>query len=251
MKIVTKPIPTPHNQAKKSEIAKVVIMPGDPLRSKYIAEKFLTDVKLVNNTRNIGGYTGKYKGKKVTVMATGMGQPSLAIYVTELFKFYDVKTIYRVGSCGVTDATGAEVGDVILATSAFSDIQLKPWFKSPEPDEYMKTGWKMYASKASVEAIQKTAAINNVKVIPQHVASNNFFYSDLNLEEKFDATGASVDEMESAVLYFLAKKYNKHAACLLTVSDNMTHHLEMTAQEREQSFDTMIKLALDSIIKEK
>jgi len=238
--------PTPHNAAKKGQIAKRVLMPGDPKRATWIAETFLKDYKLVSDVRGIKCYTGKYKNQTISVMAHGMGIPSIAIYATELYQFYDVKTIYRIGSAGVYKKSKLTVGDVISVSEAWSDIPIENWIgvKYDKKNIFNPT-------KSSLDLIVKTAKENKIDINVRRVASDNFFYNVLSGEAKYKANKTYIYEMESFGLFALAKKYHKHAACLLTVSDVIDGNLAMSAHERQTKFYNMVKLALEAIIKEK
>jgi len=245
-KVVKELTPTPHNAARKGEIAPRVLMPGDPKRATWIAETFLKDYKLVSDVRGIKCYTGTYKGKVVSVMAHGMGIPSICIYATELYKFYDVEIIYRIGSAGVYKASKLTVGDVILANVSWSDTPIGRWMGV----EYDKPQ-VFNATKSCLDLIKKTAKANKIKIFERRVACDNFFYNVLSGDAKYKFTHSYIYEMESFGLYALAKKYNKKAACLLTVSDVIDGDLAMSAHERQTKFYNMVKLALESIIKEK
>ena len=231
---------TPHNEAKKEDIAKTVIMPGDPLRAKYIAENFLKDYKLVNRVRNIYAYTGFYHGKKVTVMASGMGMPSIGIYSYELFKFYDVDTIIRVGSAGAyTDKLN--LYDIVLVNGSYSE------------SSYAKTQngtleHILYGNNDLNKHILEVARNNNLNIHYENIHSSDVFYQEDNhYEELLNKYGCVCVEMESFALFHNAKILGKKAACLLTISDSLVTHEETTSLERENCFNEMIKLALDSI----
>lgn len=235
---------TPHNEAKKGDIAKTVLMPGDPLRAKFIAEHFLENAKLVNNVRGIGGYTGTYKGKPVTVMASGMGMPSIGIYSYELFKEYDVDNIIRVGS------TGAYVGDlklydVILATAAYSESSYAR----------VQCGYEGDTIKPSATLNDKLRKAANALNIPLHegtIHSSDVFYHESSeyLKDVVDNRHCIAVEMESFALFANAKTLGKNAATLLTVSDSFVFPEVTTPEERETSFTNMMKIALDTAIAE-
>ena len=231
---------TPHNEANVGDIAKTVIMPGDPLRAKYIAETYLEDYKLVNSVRNIYAYTGYYNGKEVTVMASGMGMPSMGIYSYELFKFYDVDTIIRVGSAGAY-TKDLNLYDVVLVNGAYSE------------SSYAKvqngcTDNMMYADKNLNFFIKKTAEENNIPITISNIHSSDVFYQeDNNFKELYDKYGCMCVEMESFALFHNANVLNKKAACILTISDSLVTKEETTSEERQKSFSTMIELALKSI----
>lgn len=232
---------TAHIEAKKEQIADTVIMPGDPLRAKFIAEKYLENYTLVNQVRGIYAYTGEYKGKKVTVMASGMGMPSMGIYSYELFKFYDVKNIIRVGSAGAyTDKL--KLYDVVLVDSCYSE------------STYAKTqnGCSdniMHASEELNNQIKNTSVVLNKYITTGIVHSSDVFYKENNnYEELFDKYGCLAVEMESFALFHNAKTLGKNAACILTISDNLVTKEETTSEERQTSFVKMIELALESVV---
>lgn len=231
---------TPHIEANKEDIAKTVLMPGDPLRAKHIAEKFLTDYKLVNTVRNIYAYTGYYKNKLVTVMASGMGMPSIGIYSYELFKFYNVDEIIRVGSAGAyTDKL--KIYDVVLVDGCYSE------------SSYAKTQNGcldniMYSNKELNEKLKESARINSISINFSNVHSSDVFYEENNnFKDLYDSFGCVCVEMESFALFHNANVLNKKAACLLTISDSLVTNEETSSEERQNTFDDMIKIALDSI----
>ena len=232
---------TPHNEANKEDIAKTVLMPGDPLRAKFIAETYLEDYKLVNTVRNCYAYTGYYKGKRVTVMASGMGMPSIGIYSYELFKFYDVDTIIRVGSAGAyTDKLN--LYDVVLVDGAYSD------------SSYAKAqnGEERNILHGNDEVNNHIKEVANNMGIPIHftnIHSSDIFYKENdNFPELYEKYGCAAVEMESFALFHNANVLGKKAACLLTISDNLVTHAETTSEERQNSFNEMIKLALESVV---
>ena len=229
---------TPHNTAKAGEIAKVVLMPGDPLRAKFIAETYLTEVKEFNHVRNMFGYTGMYKGHAISVMGSGMGMPSIGIYSYELFKFYDVNAIIRIGSAG-SFREEVKVFDVVLASQANSKsnyAKLQNGF----------IGETMYPDKALNQSLIETAHALNIPMHVGPILCSDVFYSDVRDPEAYK--DALCVEMESFALFHNAKVLNKKAACLLTISDSLVTHQETTAQERELSFTQMMKIALDGAV---
>lgn len=234
---------TPHIEAKKEEIADTVIMPGDPLRAKMIAENFLEDYKLVNKVRNIFAYTGSYKGKKVTVFASGMGIPSIGIYAFELFKFYDVKRIIRVGTCGSFDKN-IKVLDVILSEKA----QSKTFF--PKLLDNVEVG-ELSSTKSLNEKLIASAKENNIQLkVGRTITSDIFdvYCDDIEaFRSNFDTNGVIGVEMEAYALFYLAKRFNKEASCLMTVVDSLFDKRSLTSEERENSVKDMIKIALDAI----
>ena len=233
-------MPTPHIESKKEEIAKNVLMPGDPLRAKYIAENFLEDYKLINTVRNMYGYTGKYKGKEVTVFASGMGVPSIGIYSYELYKFYNVEKIIRIGTCGVyTDKV--KLFDVILVNNAYSDSSFAK----------VQNGYNdniISASKELNNKIKETGKNNNIDLVEGTIYSSDVFYKENDnyevLRDKYNCLGV---EMESFALFSNAKVLNKEAACLLTVTDHFITKEKASSTDREKSLNKMIELALKSI----
>lgn len=230
---------TAHIEAKKEEIAKIVIMPGDPLRAKFIAENYLDDYKLVNKIRNIYAYTGTFNGKKITVMASGMGMGSIGIYSYELFHFYDVDTIIRIGTCG-SYRENLDLFSLILVDKAVSDSSYALVQNGSKDSE-------ISASKEINEKILKTAKENKLSITLGNVYCSDVFYKEKEIPISSNCLGT---EMESFALFHNAKVLNKTAACILTVSNNFINNRETTAKEREQSFTKMIELALLSSIKE-
>lgn len=234
---------TPHNEANKEDISNIVIMPGDPLRAKYIAENFLTNFKLVNSVRNIYAYTGLYKGKKITIMASGMGMPSMGIYCYELYKFYDVDTIIRIGSCG-TFVPEIKVFDTILVDKSYTEGNFALAMNNNN----------CHISNSdldTLEIIRKTAEDNNIKLVKGSILCNEYFdpYTE-DINKLFDRLPKNLNllgsEMESFALFYTAKVLNKKAACLLTVVDSMFEKKSISTEERQTSLNTMITLALES-----
>ena len=234
---------TPHNEAEKSDIAKKVIMPGDPLRAKYIAETYLDDYKLVNKVRNMYAYTGTYKGENVTVMASGMGIPSIGIYSFELFKFYDVDEIIRVGTCGSFNEN-IKTRDVVLSTSAYSKTYFPKLLDNNEVD-FVESD-KSLNDKIINKSKEKDIIIKCGKTITSDVF--DVYCDDIKtFEENFSNEYLSV-EMEAFGLFYLAKKFNKKATCLLTVVDSKYDNQIVSSEDREKALDDMIVLAIDSIV---
>ncbi|MDO5108411.1 MAG: purine-nucleoside phosphorylase [Erysipelotrichaceae bacterium] len=235
---------TPHNSAAKEQIAKSVLMPGDPLRAKFIAETFLDEPVLVNPVRGINGYTGSYKGVPVTVMASGMGMPSIGIYSYELFKFYDVENIIRVGSAGAYDPE-LHVYDVVIADSAYSESTFAKTAFHEESDILLP-------SAELNQKLKNAAAGLNVNARAGRVHSSDVFYHDGTeyMKTVVEEKGCSVVEMESFALFANAKYTGKNAACILTVSDSLVNHEDTTPEERQNSFTTMMKIALEAAIAE-
>ena len=235
---------TPHNSALKEQIAKSVLMPGDPLRSKFIAETFLDNPVLVNPVRGVNGYTGTYKGKPVTVMASGMVMPSIGIYSYELFKFYDVENIIRVGSAGAY-TTDLAVRDVVIADSAYSESTFA-LVQNGDPSDVQ------YPSEELNKKLVEAAENQGIPCKLSRIHSSDVFYHEGTdyLKKIVDEKKCTAVEMESFALFSNAKVLNKNAACILTISDNLVTHEETTAEERQNTFTAMMKIALDAAIAE-
>lgn len=233
---------TPHNMANIGDIAKVVLMPGDPLRAKYIAETYLDDVVQFNNVRNMFGYTGTYKGKKVSVMGSGMGMPSIGIYSFELFSQYGVEAIIRIGSAG-SYREDYEIYDVALASGAYSESN---YAKVLTGNEASIT----YPSAELNDLIKATAEELDLDLKEGVIHSSDIFYHiDEAYKKGIEDNNCVAVEMESFALFENARALNKKAACLLTISDSLVTHEETTAEERQTSFNKMITIALESAIK--
>ena len=234
-------MPTPHNQAKFGEIAKNVLMPGDPLRAKFIAETFLENIKLVNSVRNMLAYTGEYKGKEITVMASGMGMPSIGIYSYELYSQYGVENIVRVGSAGAyTDKLN--LFDVVLAESAWSESSFAKTQNGYDKDT-------TYPDVELNEKIIETAKKLNIPLHLEKIHSSDVFYTESNVDgyKEINAKhGCECVEMESFALFHNAKVLGKKAACLLTISDSFTSEQKATPEERQTAFINMMKIALET-----
>lgn len=235
------PVPTPHIEAKKGEIAKNVLMPGDPLRAKYVAEHFLENARLVNQVRNMYAYTGTYKGKELTVMASGMGMPSIGIYSYELYKFYDVENIIRIGSAGSYTERLA-VLDVVLADSVWSQSSFAKVQNGCQDDV-------LYPSKELNDRILEAAEHLQIPVKTARVHSCDVFYPEEYMEDFREINRkyqCECIEMESFALFHNAKLLGKKAACLLTISDSFVTHEELSSLARQESFENMMKIALES-----
>ena len=235
---------TAHIESKKEDIAELVLMPGDPLRAKYIAETFLTDYKLINTVRNMYGYTGYYKGKRITVFASGMGIPSIGIYAYELYKFYDVKKIIRIGTCGSFHPQ-VKLRDVILSEGAFCKSYFDQLLGGNDVD-YVESD-----SDLNDKILNVAKSGDNLVRYGKTITSDVFdLYAD-NMElfrSNFPDDNFLAVEMEAFGLFYLAKKLGKQASCLLTVVDSLYDKGSLSSEEREQSLNSMITLALDSII---
>ena len=231
-------IPTPHISAKKEDIAKTVLMPGDPLRSEFIAKTFLKNPVLVNDVRGVHGYTGEYNGKKVTVMASGMGQPSIGIYSYELFNFYDVDAIIRVGTCG-SFHPDLHARDIIVAMGACTNGNYAMQYKLPGTFAPIAD---FDLVRRAVEECEKAGV--NYKV--GNIFSSDIFYDEANSGMDWAKMGVLGVEMESAALYCNAARAGKKALCICTVSDSFIYPEEnTTAEERQNSFTAMMKIALN------
>lgn len=236
---------TPHNSAEKGDIAKTVIMPGDPMRAKYIAEKYLTDYKLVNEVRGMYAYTGLYKGKRITVMAHGMGMPSVGIYAYELYKFYDVDEIIRIGSCGAYEKE-MQLFDIILSTAVYTESS----FALTLNNDLCHIA---YSDEDLNAKIGKVAYQNNIKLYRGMTACLDCFdvYAT-DISKFFDRMPKDVKpiaaEMEAFALFYIAKMLGKKAACLMSVVDSKYIKDEATPEEREKGLDKMIELALDAVL---
>ncbi len=229
---------TPHNSAKKGDIAETILLPGDPLRAKFIAETFLEDVTQFNSIRNMFGFTGTYKGKKVSVMGTGMGVPSIGIYSYELIHFYGVKNLIRVGSCGAFDEN-LKLYDVIIAQGACTD--------SNYADQYDLPG--TYSAIASYDLLSKAVKSAEDKGVDVHVG--NILTSDVFYSQKEDSwkkwakMGVLAAEMETYALYCNAASAGVNALTILTVSDSIAKGEETSPEERQKSFTKMMEIALE------
>lgn len=234
---------TPHNEAEIGDFAKTIIMPGDPLRAKYIAENFLENAKLVNSVRGMFAYTGLYKGKKISVMAHGMGMPSIGIYSYELYKFYNVENIIRIGSCGGY-LKEINLFDVILANDVYTESNYALTLNN-------ENCHIVSADKTLNSVIKQVAEISNQKLIEGNTVCTDVFdhyMTDIKkffnrIPKGFNPVSA---EMEAFALFYNAKLLNKKAACLMTVVDSQFIEKQASTEEREQGLTNMIKIALDS-----
>lgn len=235
---------TPHNAAQKGDIAKTVLMPGDPLRAKFIAETYLEHPTLFNTVRNMFGYTGTYQGKRISVMGSGMGMPSIGIYSYELFHFYDVDAIIRIGSAGAY-SDRLHLFDLVLAESA--------WSESTFAMVQNGTGGDIqYPSSQLNACIIQTAADLQIPLHQGRIHSSDVFYHEDNVDgyREFLAKHDCICvEMESYALFHNARVLGKQAACLLTISDSFVTSEETSAQQRQSSFHTMMKTALEAAIR--
>ena len=229
---------TPHNEADKGEIAKTVLMPGDPLRAKYIADHYLEGARCFNTVRNMLGYTGTYHGKEVSVMGGGMGMPSVGIYSYELYHFYDVESIIRIGSAGaLQDELNAR--DIVIGMGACTNSDYASQYRLPGT----------YAPIADYGLLKKAVDVAEEKGIPVKVgnilSSDIFYNDDDSVNEKWRRMGVLAVEMEAAALYMNAARAGKKALCILTISDHLFKEQALDARERETSFTQMMEIALE------
>lgn len=229
--------PTPHIAAEPGDFARTVLMPGDPLRAKHIAETFLEDAVLVNNVRGVNGYTGLYQGKRVSVMASGMGMPSIGIYSYELFHFYNVENIIRIGTAGALQPD-LKIRDLVLGMGACTDSNYAAQFELPGT----------FAPIASYELLKNAVAAAEAMGVNYRVGnlvSADVFYNDRPTTEKWQKMGALAVEMEAAALYMNAARAGKNALAICTISDSMVTGEETTSEERQTSFNDMVKVAME------
>ena len=233
---------TPHNKAEVGQIAKTVLMPGDPLRAKFIADTFLTDVKQFNDVRNMYGFTGMYKGVEVSVMGSGMGMPSIGIYSYELYTQYGVENIIRIGSAG-SYCEEAKVYDVVLATEAYSESSYAKTQSGYDKD-------KTYPNTELNDMIKKCASKLDIPVHEGCIHSSDVFYREggTDYQALYNEKGCLAVEMESFALFHNASVLGKKAACLLTISDSFVSNEVTTAEERQNSFTNMMKIALQTAV---
>ena len=233
---------TPHNAANKGDIAKIVLMPGDPLRAKFVAETYLEDPVEFNHVRGMLGYTGTYKGKRVSVMGSGMGMPSIGIYSYELYKFYDVDAIIRIGTTGAM-VPEVHIYDIVLAKNAYS----KSTYAQVQNGDMEEIQWP---DEELNEDIRKAAAELNYPLVEGTISSSDVFYIDTpEFDPNYAKYGCVCAEMESFALFHNAKALGKKAACLLTVSDSIVTGEETTAEERQLAFTKMMEVALETALK--
>ena len=230
--------PTPHNAAKPGDIAKLVLMPGDPLRAKFIAETYLENPVCFNTVRNMLGYTGTYKGRPVSVMGGGMGMPSIGIYSYELFNFYDVDAIVRIGSAGAL-AENVKVRDIVIAQGACTNSNYAHQFKLPGT----------IAPIADFGLLRKAVEIAESKgvnpIVGNLLSSDTFYSADKDCNQKWRDMGVLAVEMEAAALYLNAAKAGKNALSICTISDNPFTGEGLSAEERQNTFTKMMEIALE------
>ena len=228
---------TPHNHAKVGDFAKTVLMPGDPLRAEFIAKNFLKDYKLVNSVRGINGFTGLYKNVPVSVMASGMGIPSMAIYSYELFNFYGVENIIRIGSAGAL-TKDLNLYDIVLAQGACTDSNFASQYK-------LDGTFAPICDFELLSTAKKLCDENNMRCKIGNVLSSDKFYNDAQTTLNWAKMGVLAVEMETAGLYMTASRFNKRALSILTVSDNLVTGKETTSDERQTAFTEMMNIALE------
>jgi len=234
-------IPTPHINAKLGDFAPTVLMPGDPLRSKFIAENFLEEPKLVNNVRGVQGYTGTYKGKRVSVMASGMGQPSIAIYSYELFAFYGVENIIRVGSAGGIDEK-VNVRDIIIGSKAVTLGNIGEQMDFPK-------GYQPLADKTLVDICDNICKENGFTHHVGTIYTSDAFYGESSALPFMKENDVLAVEMESAALYMNALRTHKRAVSICTISDMESKGQSLSAEERQNSFKEMMLVALEAALR--
>ncbi len=237
-------MPTPHNEAKLGDIAKTVIMPGDPLRAKYISENFLENPKLVNQVRGIYAYTGKYKGKEVTVMASGMGMPSMGIYSYELYKFYDVQNIIRIGSCGAY-IPELNLFDIVLSENVYSESNYALTLNNDDchiisSSNELNNSIKLASKRANIDVISGNTVCTDCFDI--YMTDVNKFLD--RVPDNFNPISA---EMEAFALFYNAKLLNRNASCLMSVVDSKYIDKVATSTERQTELNNMIIVALESL----
>ncbi len=230
--------PTPHNSAVKGDFAKTVLMPGDPLRAKYIAETYLENVRQVNGVRNMLGFTGTYKGKEISVMGAGMGMPSIGIYSYELFNFYDVDNIIRIGSAGAMQDS-LNLMDVVIGMGACTDSNYAYQFGLP--GTFAPTADYGLLSRAVEIAKEKGTPV----VVGNILSSDVFYNAQSDVNDKWRSMGVLAVEMEAAALYMNAAKAGKKALCMLTISDHLYRPEALSAEERQLGFGKMMEIALE------
>lgn len=240
--------PTPHIKATPEDFGKTVLMPGDPLRAKFIAENFLEEAKLVNNVRGIHGYTGYYKDKKISVMASGMGMPSIGIYSYELFNFFDVDNIIRVGSAGGM-CEKVKVRDIIIAQGACTDSNYAHTFNLPGTFAPIADYKLLKAAADIAEGMKLSYVVGNV------ISSDTFYNDNENIPngktsaDLWRKMGVLGVEMEAAALYMNAARSGKSALAILTVSDHLVTGEALSSDDRQNSFTDMMKLSLETAVK--
>jgi len=232
-------VPTPHNSAKSGEIAKTVLMPGDPMRAKYVAENFLEEYVLVNNVRGVQGYTGKWKNIEVTVMASGMGIPSIGIYSWELYNEYGVENIIRIGTAGAI-SDSLKLRDLVLAQGASTDSNFMNQYKLPGTFAPIASYKLLRAAEEAADKLELNTVVGNI------LSSDVFYSDDATVNDAWSKMGILAVEMEAAGLYATAARCGKNALAICTISDHIYKDEKLTAEERETSLKQMITVALDT-----
>ena len=239
--------PTPHIKATPADFGQTVLMPGDPLRAKYIAEHFLENPVLVNNVRGVQGYTGVYKGVRVSVMASGMGMPSIGIYSRELYEAFGVRNIMRIGSAGAIQPD-INLKDIVIAMGASMDSNYQTQF-------HLMGTFAPICSFEMLQAATRAAEALGAVYHEGNILSSDFFYDDdegvpdaLNPKKNWQKMGIMAIEMESAALYLNAARLRKNALCICTVSDQLVRHEYLSADERQTGFEQMMKVALETAV---
>lgn len=236
-------MPTVHNQAAYGEIAKTVLLPGDPLRAKVIAETFLEDAVQFNSVRNMFGYTGTYKGRKISVMGSGMGMASLGIYAYELYKEYGVETIIRVGSAGAY-VEDLKLFDIVVVDEAFTESSYAKVMDGTDEDVHFEKPSEEVSEQLKKSANELGIAVRNGRI---H-SSDVFYHLNENYRKDVDEAGCIAVEMESFSLFHIAKALGKKAGCLLTISDSFVHPEVTTHEQRQNSFKQMMRIALEAAV---
>lgn len=232
---------TPHIEAARGDFAELVLMPGDPLRAKALAEGHLENPRLVNSVRNMLAYTGTWNGKRVSVMGSGMGMPSISIYAHELFDHYDVQRIVRVGTCGSLQE-GMQLGDLVLATAASTDSAMNRL-------RFRNWDYAAAADSGLVQKVLRTAEKHGTSVRAGEVfASDYFYHPDPEFVDRITAMGILAIDMESAALYALARHHGKKALTLLSVTDVIPTGEKSTTDARQQAFGTVIDVVLEALL---
>ena len=231
---------TPHIEAKENDFAKTVLMPGDPLRAKFIAEKYIDNARLVNNVRGVQGYTGTYKGKEISVMASGMGMPSMGIYSYELYKFYNVDNIIRIGSAGGI-ADELELRDIVIAMGCSTNSNYAVQYNVPGTLAPL-------ADYGLLSAAVSVCREKNIDVKVGNIFTSDVFYNDdAEFNLKLKRLGILAVEMETAALYFNAARLSKRALSICTISDHVIKGGELSAKDRQDTFTEMMEIALETV----
>lgn len=235
-------MPTPHNEARKGDFAKTVLLPGDPLRAKYVAEHFLTDARLVNNVRNVQGYTGFWNGVPVSVMASGMGMPAVGIYTYELYHMYDVESIIRIGSAGALSEK-VKLRDIVIGMGACTDSDFAHQYQLPGTFAPIADWTLLNAAVQAAENRKNSYLVGNI-------LSSDVFYSEDSdrVNEAWRKMGVLAVEMEAAAMYMTAARSGKRALSICTVSDHLITGESLSSEERQTGFNEMIVTALDTAV---